>query len=236
MKRFNQSVFLVLLAALVLLLVVQPQIVDLPKGQFIVSCLTSLLQVVAIYVLAEDRRLRVFAWVFGLPTIIAIWSRHYIVEESQETAILVAHGLACVLLICTAVLILHYVLTHEITTDSVIGAICAYLLIGVALGQLCFVVETVQPGAYHTSDLLAKEFDDPDARSALLMYFSFTTLTTTGYGDIVPNRPISRTLAWMESAAGQLYLAVLVAGLVSMHANKRSWSGSGAGGSRKHDD
>jgi hypothetical protein len=227
MSRFNQSVFLVLLAALILLLVVQPQVVGWLWGEFIISFLTSLLQIAAILVLAEDRRLRVLAWVFGLPTIIAVWSRHYIIEASQETAMLVAHGLACVLLFGTAVLILHYVLTHDITFDSVIGAICAYLLIGVALGQLCFVVETLQPGAYRASDSLAAEFAHPDSRASLLMYFSFSTLTTTGYGDIVPNRPISRTLAWMEAASGQLYLAVLVAGLVSMHASKRSSAGHG---------
>ena len=225
MSRFNQSVFLFLLAALILLLVVQPQLVRFHWGEFVVSCLASLLQISAILVLAEDRRLRVAAWVFGLPTILAVWSHHFFVDTARESAMLVAHSLACVLLFCTAVLILHYVLTHDITFDSVIGAICAYLLIGVAMGQLCFVVETLQPGAYRASDSLAAEFARPESRATLLMYFSFSTLTTTGYGDIVPNHPISRTLAWMEAAAGQLYLAVLVAGLVSMHASKRSSGG-----------
>jgi hypothetical protein len=50
-----------------------------------------------------------------------------------------------------------------------------------------------------------------------LLYFSFATLTTLGYGDIVPTSPISRMLASLEAIAGQLYLAVLVARLVGMH-------------------
>ena len=49
------------------------------------------------------------------------------------------------------------------------------------------------------------------------LYFSFATLTTHGYGDIVPTSPISRMLASMEAITGQLYLAVLVARLVGMH-------------------
>jgi len=50
-----------------------------------------------------------------------------------------------------------------------------------------------------------------------VLYFSFTTLTTLGYGDIVPTSPISRMLTSVEAIAGQLYLAVLVARLVGMH-------------------
>ena len=49
------------------------------------------------------------------------------------------------------------------------------------------------------------------------LYFSFATLTTLGYGDILPTSPISRMLASMEAITGQLYLAVLVARLVGMH-------------------
>jgi hypothetical protein len=50
-----------------------------------------------------------------------------------------------------------------------------------------------------------------------VLYFSFATLTTLGYGDIVPTSPISRMLASIEAITGQLYLAVLVARLVGMH-------------------
>ena len=86
---------------------------------------------------------------------------------------------------------------------------------------MCFIVETLEPDAFRTSDELTAEITNPDARSALLMYYSFSTLTTTGYGDIVPNRPITRTMAWLEAATGQLYLVVLVAGLVSMRVNQK---------------
>jgi voltage-gated potassium channel Kch len=50
-----------------------------------------------------------------------------------------------------------------------------------------------------------------------LRYFSFITLTTTGYGDIVPRSPLARTFAMLEAVMGQFYLAVLVARLVGLH-------------------
>ena len=227
MTRIYRSIFLLLLSALLLLLVVQPEVATVPRGEFVLSILNSLLQIAAILVLAEDRRLRVFAWVFGLPPLIAIWSRHYVSESAREMALVWSHGLTCVFLAWIAVLILRYVMTHNITADSVVAAVCAYLLIGVVAGHLCFIVETLEPGAFHTTDEIAAEMKNPDARSALFMYYSFSTLTTTGYGDIVPARPVTRTLSWLEAATGQLYLAVLIAGVVSMRATQRMAGGAG---------
>jgi voltage-gated potassium channel len=48
------------------------------------------------------------------------------------------------------------------------------------------------------------------------MYYSFVTLTTVGYGDVTPISPTTRTFAWIEAITGQFYLAIIVAGLVSM--------------------
>jgi uncharacterized membrane protein len=59
----------------------------------------------------------------------------------------------------------------------------------------------------------------------VLTYYSFVTLTTVGYGDISPVSPATRTLAWMEAITGQFYLAVIVAGLVSVLAAKGKRAG-----------
>jgi Ion channel len=50
----------------------------------------------------------------------------------------------------------------------------------------------------------------------VLTYYSFVTLTTVGYGDVTPISATTRTLAWIEAMSGQFYLAVIVAGLVSL--------------------
>ena len=50
----------------------------------------------------------------------------------------------------------------------------------------------------------------------MLTYYSFVTLTTVGYGDVTPISPVTRTFAWIEAITGQFYLAIIVAGLVSL--------------------
>jgi hypothetical protein len=221
MVREEQPIFPFLLAALLLLLVIQPQVVGMPRGEIAMSVLSSVVQIAAILVVAEDRRLRIAAWVFGIPPLLIIWSRHALTGDAIDTAILWGHALTSIFLACTAVMILRFVVTHDVRADSVLGAICAYLLLGATAGQLCFIVETLHPGSYrHTADLNI-DFTAHDSRSAVLMYYSFSTLTTTGYGDIVPNTPLTRTMAWLEAATGQLYLAVLISGLVSTRVSRK---------------
>ena len=53
------------------------------------------------------------------------------------------------------------------------------------------------------------------------VYYSFVTMTTLGYGDIVPVSPAARTLAYMEAAMGQIYVAVLIARLVGLHTARK---------------
>ena len=69
----------------------------------------------------------------------------------------------------------------------------------------------------------------------MLTYYSFVTLTTVGYGDVTPISPMTRTFAWIEAITGQFYLAIIVAGLVSMLVAKHSQV-QPAGPSGEHDD
>jgi hypothetical protein len=228
MVREEQPIFPFLLAALLLLLVVQPQVAGMPRGELVMSVLSSVLQITAILVIAEDRRLRIAAWAFGVPTLLILWSRHTLTGDAVASSILWGHALTSIFLACTAILILRFVFSHDVRGDSVLGAICAYLLIGAAMGQVCFIIETLHPDSYRHSANLNVDFAEQDSRSAVMMYYSFSTLTTTGYGDIVPNTPLARTVAWLEAATGQLYLAVLVAGLVSTRVSRRLADGPSA--------
>ncbi len=221
LSKEERSVFLLLFATLLLLLFVQPLVDEWPQGEFALSLLSSAVQIPAIIVLAENRRLRHFAWAFGLPTIAVIWTRHWFTGAAEEHALVAAHGLMAVLLACTAFLILRYVVTHAATVDNMIGAVCAYLLIGIVAGQLCFIVETLHPGAYRITEHGNLNFANVNTRASLMIYYSFSTLTCSGYGDIIPDMPLTRTMAWMEAVAGQFYLVVLVAGMVSVRVSQK---------------
>ena len=81
-------------------------------------------------------------------------------------------------------------------------------------------MDTIQPGSFHVS---FEETDDParmrfgSRHSSFAIYYSFVTMSTLGYGDIVPRTPTTRMLAAIQAIIGQLYLTVLIARLVALH-------------------
>jgi hypothetical protein len=111
------------------------------------------------------------------------------------------------------------------TSDAVLGGVCVYLLMGTAFYNLFCIVEIASPGAFLAGGETLRDVGGEnlrDGRYPDLLYFSFVTLTTLGYGDVAPVSPFARSLATAAAVAGQLYLAILMAGLVGMHiANRR---------------
>ena len=109
-----------------------------------------------------------------------------------------------------------------ITTQRIEGAIAVYLLFGLMWANVYEFLELLNPGAFQMPSGAVGVSD----RFSPLLYFSFTTLTTLGYGDIVPIHPVARSLAMVEALTGQLYPAILIARLVSMEiASKGRQSG-----------
>jgi hypothetical protein len=98
-----------------------------------------------------------------------------------------------------------------VTYHRIIGAILLYLLIAVAFATLFLFVGLADPDA-----IKGITFEDDQSVAAALFYMSFVTLTSTGYGDIVPVHPLARSLCNIESVIGQLYPATLLARLVTL--------------------
>jgi hypothetical protein len=96
--------------------------------------------------------------------------------------------------------------------EHVYAALSAYLLAGMLLGLLYWVIEQAWPGSFSAGT--------PFSRVSAV-YFSFVTLATIGYGDVVPRSDLARGLAIVEGMGGQLFLAVLVARLVSLYVRDR---------------
>lgn len=100
--------------------------------------------------------------------------------------------------------------SHYVELNTIVGALAIYLLLGIAWASLYMIVLFFDPGAFKGIDTISREDSWP-----AILYFSFVTLATLGYGDITPTIPISRTLAYLEAIAGTFYLAIVVASLVS---------------------
>ena len=176
----------------------------------------SLLLVLAIRIVGQ--RLRVATVALVVPTLISHWIDH--LSDSSIHRI-VGLGLATVFLTFLTLVIMFAVFRDEtVTFDTILGAVCAYLLLGVTWGTAYALLVVISPDSLSVSPGLAHAsgWGEPiSAFTPVLQYYSFTTLATLGYGDVSPLSPGARALSVMEGLAGQLYLAVLVARLVGIH-------------------
>ncbi len=101
-----------------------------------------------------------------------------------------------------------------VSAEHLYAALSAYLLAGVFFGVLYWAIEQAWPGSIVVAgEILAPGQFSPTSG----IYFSFVTLATLGYGDVVPRGEVARGLVILEAIAGQLYLAVMVARLVSLY-------------------
>ncbi len=107
-------------------------------------------------------------------------------------------------------------LTNDVSANRLVGAVCVYLMLGLVWAVAYDLLYTLQPGAFNVSPQGA---EIPDM--TYWTYFSFVTLTTLGYGDVTPVSETARALAYAEAVFGQLYVAILVAGLVSAYISGR---------------
>jgi voltage-gated potassium channel len=119
-------------------------------------------------------------------------------------------GLWTLLALFAAAGALRFALNNEpIDAEHLYAALSAYMLAGIFFGLFYWVVEQTEPGTFTA----AADFTRMSG-----FYFSFVTLATLGYGDIVPRSDVARGLAIVEGVGGQLFLAVMVARLVSLYA------------------
>lgn len=138
--------------------------------------------------------------------------------SSQTAPGLFASGAAALAIgILIAAILRQVFAAGRVTFRRIEGAIAAYLLIGLIFACLYDLLHGLVPAAFlhHGAPLRAVE------SVGSYLFFSFVTLTTTGYGDIVPVHPVARSLAMLEALTGQLYLAILLARLVSLEIASR---------------
>ncbi len=111
-------------------------------------------------------------------------------------------------------LLRHVVRAQEVDAEILFGAACIYLFFALAWGLLYELVEGLQPGSLAVG---GRPMSAGDSSGGAVMYFSFVTLTTLGYGDIAPVSQFARLLAMLEAVLGQLFMVFLVARLVGVH-------------------
>jgi hypothetical protein len=198
-----------LLASLLFLLLVSPFLEGDGIGRLMLIVLFSLVLLAAVDVASDRRKHLVFAaslavaWIFLSAVHFAL--RNILLEL---TSILVL----IVLSVFTIGIALQRITrANRVNFDILCGAISIYLLIGITWAASYTMIEAFMPGSF--------TFSGADLYSGWneALYFSLTTLTTLGYGDIAPLRPFARIWSTLEAVTGSLYIAILIATLVGMY-------------------
>lgn len=197
---------LLLLAATVVFIFSLPAAEDLPV--FVRLCRSAML-VAAVLVCATSRRLAWIAVLLGLPAAVLSWLAEYRMLDAWTGAAAVFQS--ALLLYVFTLMLRRLFVAGRVTPVTIVLAVNAYLMMAVVWAVIFVAVELAQPGSFSCCSDGVRE---PGWQGELL-YFSFVTIATLGYGDILPLAPFARSLAMMEAVVGTMFLAIIIAGLLN---------------------
>ena len=204
--RFSMAQFL---AALILLLVAYPFVVELQGGDVIVDILMMILLISA--VLAVGGRSWVLTILLVMPALAGPWMDHY---GRGMVPYWVISGTHMVFVGFVVNQLLRFILrSARVNSEVMCAGISAYLMLGLLWTAAFLTVSQLNPGAFASVHLPANQ---PLGRFDAL-YLSFVSLTCKGCNDITPLSKVARMLVMMESTIGVLYVAVLIARLVALY-------------------
>jgi hypothetical protein len=210
-ERYGDPLLTVLTVVfMIFLFVVAPMQAAGVPGVHLFGILFGLVLIAAVYIVSGSRL--ALAFVLAAEGLIVLAT---VFRQIRPSALdIVLDAVAWLIAGMTLCVIVAYAVfaRGRINYHRVIGAILLYLSIGLVFAALFCLVATVQLGAFTG---ISMSHDDLAVASNVI-YFSFVTLTSVGYGDIVPLHPYARGLANVEAIIGQLYPATLLARLVTL--------------------
>jgi hypothetical protein len=206
LRRLTRWRYLHLLIALVVMLVAYPY----GGGGGALGVAAVLIPIASVFALATEHRYLAISIVLGAVTVAGV------VQEAagvELLPVLVVGGSGLLLYASTTLFVLVRVLrTERVTGDTLCGAIAVYLMIGLTWCLGYVLLEYLRPGSYALAAGATRRATGKD-----LLYFSYVTLATLGYGDVVPVTDGARSLAVLEGLCGTIYMAILVARLIGLH-------------------
>jgi hypothetical protein len=181
------------------------------------SVIFSLILITGAITVSRNRIFRTLVFSWGFLVFILLWVRYLF---PYQTLTFVTNSLGLFFLVLLTSLILHQALREGPTTSHrILGAVAAYLLIGMIWSVAYYLITLFIPGAFSIQGPSAS--GGRESLQSQLFYFSFVTLTTIGYGDIAAVHPIVRMLVILEGVIGQLFPAILIARLVSLQVQSK---------------
>lgn len=210
--------FIFLLISLVLLFVLFPFVPEEVIGVNFLDIFFSIILLSGVYAVSHRKSLFYLALFFAFTA----FGAGVLIYFVKAPVILLIRYISYILFffVVISAILSHLLRAKKVTADIIFGSICVYLLLGMIWAMGFSVIEIFQPGSFLSAmESIGTGSSEFFNRSSFrsLIYYSFVTLTTLGYGDIVPSTPPARMFSILESITGQLYIAILIARLVGLH-------------------
>jgi hypothetical protein len=173
-------------------------------GHLITTLITAMIPLTSYYALTADRNRAIVILLIAAPFVILDGMSLFFTNRYLMIASI---GFGTILYLYITVLLVINLLSHRVVTaDLIYCAISTYFLIGVMWAGIYIILEGISPGSFSGI-----------SETADLLYFSFVTLTTVGFGDITPQSILGKRLAVFEATMGGIYLAVIIAMIVGRY-------------------
>ncbi len=214
--------FVYLLLSLLFLMILIPMLYPYPLGQIALNVLLIITMLLSLYTISQKRKLVIGALLIAVLTFITMVYSH-LTRSSPVAFASLCLGFAF-FMFTTVTILIQIFKEEEVTVDEIAAAISTYLLIGMSGAFLFGIIDYLIPGSIVSTTPVAPILSMHGGDLpyfADYIYFSFTSLTTLGFGDLVPASPIARTFSYLEAVIGQIYLTVLVARLVGLHISRQ---------------
>jgi len=192
-------------------------------SQYLLDAFAVLVMISGVYALSDRRRLLVWC-VIGLASF-SLTTQVMPYAYLNRPVLLLNNASTMLFLIAVTGAVLYRVLREgPVTSHRIQGAVAVYLMMGLIWAMAYSLVYITDPSSFDLGGAVAGKEDLAGISTngmSRLIYFSFVTMTTLGYGDIAPKSEIANNLAILQALVGQLYLVVIMARLVSLAITSR---------------
>jgi hypothetical protein len=182
---------------------------------YVREAVVSILMAMVFFIVFDRQSHRLISLCAGLIVVGALWTLRFLPPDQRLGLEVAVHlGAALFLALAVSVILRHLFERRAVNVDDILGTLCGFLLAAMAWANLYGMIELLSPGAFDVVGPLKPALGHWHERESLFLYFSLTTLTTIGYGDVTPVGSAARSAATLEGVFGQFYIAVVVAQLV----------------------
>lgn len=210
-EKFSENRFNHLLIILIALFVISPFFqADGTMGFRPILPLIWLIAIIGILrsIVQDNKEFTILAATKVVSFVLDMMAHFHLVGMFEHSFHIIARLVQIVIIVWIVIHLMKWLFSvKKVNSDTIKGGICVYMLLGLTWMALYRLVYEINPNSFSSQFHNAWEF----------MYFSFTTLTTVGYGDITPVSSFAMMLTNVEGMVGQLFLAIFVARLVGLH-------------------